>query len=107
MNDLIQQTEFEDTADCVKMFVCQLNAKHADKLDGLESSIRTVFGPDLAGNLDLSKNSLRFDLAAMVGRNAGLAQCRVLYGKCALPYEEMHLFMSHYGQYGVTNENNL
>ena len=82
----IAQAEIEDTDDCAQMFICSVNTKTAEKLDQTEQIIRNMFGNE---NLDLSKTSVRFDLAALVGKEVGIEQCQKLYGRCQMKYEDM------------------
>merc|ERR1711935_444234 len=93
-DDLIIQAEFQDFDDCAKMFVCQLNAKPEDSLNDVEKIINDLFGTNENGALDFSKPSALFDFAATVGRDAGLEQCKTLYARCQMPYQEMMKFMN-------------
>merc|ERR1711935_340316 len=88
--DLVFQAEFQDVDDCAKMFICQLGTKPEDNLDDIEQNIKNMFD----GALDVTKSSVLFDLAATVGRDAGLEQCKTLYARCQMPYDEMLQFMS-------------
>ena len=77
------------------MFLCQLSGKAKDKLNDVEKYLDdTLFGTNEEGTLDVLKLSVRFDLAAAVGRDAGTNQCQTLYARCQMPYEEMLVFMS-------------
>jgi hypothetical protein len=87
-------TVFQDIDDCAKMFICQLSTKPEDNLDGIEQNISSIFGTNEQGALDATKPSVLFDLAAIVGRNAGFEQCKTLYARCQMPYDEMLQFMS-------------
>ena len=78
------------------MFICQLNCKksaNGDNEDEIEVFYKDAFGPDENGALDVTRPSVRFDLAASVGRDAGLDMCLKLYGRCGMPYNEMLRFM--------------
>ena len=76
------------------MFICQIGTKSEDNLDDIEQNINSIFGTNEQGALDATKPSVLFDLAATVGRDAGLEQCKTLYAKCLIPYDEMLQFMS-------------
>ena len=71
------------------MFLCQLGAKPEDSLNYVEKDINGIFGTNQNGTLDVLKPSVLFDLAATVGRDAGLEHCQILYARCQIPYEEM------------------
>ena len=71
-----------DADDCAKMTVCLLNAKLAESLDEDERKLASLFGRK--GELDVSKVTVVFDLAAVVGKKAGKAQCERIYARC--PY---------------------
>ena len=87
-------SKFQDVDDCAKMFICQLGTKPEDNLDDIEQNIKNMFGTNEDGALDVTKSSVLFDLAATVGRDAGLEQCKTLYARCQMPYDEMLQFMS-------------
>ena len=81
--------------DCVKKYVCELNAKNDFKLDNLELHMKSTFGPPKTDEktLDYSKPSVKIDLAAMIGRSVGLGQCEIVYGRCSISYMEMKNFI--------------
>jgi hypothetical protein len=87
-------SKFQDVDDCAKMFICQLGTKPEDNLDDIEQNISSIFGTNEQGALDATKPSVLFDLAATVGRDAGFEQCKTLYARCQMPYDEMLQFMS-------------
>ena len=89
VDNLILQAEISDGEDCAKMFICQLNTKDVKDLDETEQDIHEMFGTNEQGSLDVAKTSVRFDLAAMVGREVGYEQCQKLYGKCQEKYDTM------------------
>lgn len=89
-NDLIVEAELQDTDDCAKMLICQLNAKtNEEPLDTTETLIKSMFGTDPNGGLDVTKSSVVFDLAATIGQHAGMKQCTLLYGRCDVPYKQL------------------
>ena len=91
-SDILLLSKFQDVDDCAKMFICQLGTKPEDNLDDIEQIINNMFGTN--EDLDVTKSSVLFDLAATVGRDAGLEQCKTLYAKCQMPYDKMLQFMS-------------
>ncbi len=82
VDDLIIQADLADVDDCAKMFLCELNSKDAVNMDKIETVAANMFG----SKIDLSAPSVRFDLAAMTGREVGVEQCKLLYGRCKVPY---------------------
>ena len=52
----------------------------------LPKTILSLFG---LGDLDVSKPTVEFDLAAKVGQKAGAGHCIEVYARC--PYNEMEL----------------
>ena len=99
--------DFQDFDDCAKMFVCQLGAKPEDSLNDVEKYINAMFGTNQNGALDFLKPSALFDFAATVGRDAGLEQCKTLYARCQMPFQEMTKFMNQKEVLGSFNENDL
>ena len=63
-NDMI----FKDQDDCSKRLVCELNAMRSNGqvLSQHEEVLANAFGN--SGELDVGKNSLEFDIAAVLGR---------------------------------------
>ena len=63
-NDMI----FKDQDDCSKRLVCELNAMRSDgqELSEHEKVLANAFGN--SGELDIGKDSLEFDMAAVLGR---------------------------------------
>ncbi len=77
---LINEAALEDEGDCAKKFVCEVHAKAFAALDETEQGIYMLFGTSEV--IDVSKDSVQFDLAALVGRKAGFAQCQKVYARC-------------------------
>ena len=59
---------FKDRDDCSKRLVCELNAMRSNGqvLSQHEEVLAKAFGN--SGELDVGKNSLEFDIAAVLGR---------------------------------------
>ena len=66
-NDMV----FKDQDDCSKRLVCELNAMRSDGqvLSEHEEVLADAFGN--SGELDIGKDSLEFDMAAVLGREVG------------------------------------
>merc|ERR1712183_976966 len=80
-NDMV----YKDQDDCSKRLVCELNAMRSN---GQElSDHETVFGN--ASELDIGKDSLEFDIAAVIGKEAGAKRCELSYRRCETPVAEM------------------
>ena len=94
-DDFVIEADIKDTDDCAKLLICQLNTKDEAKLDDMEKLIKNLFGTNEYGVLDVTKTTIRFDLAAVTGRLAGLEQCKTIYGRCSIPYNDMMKIMEH------------
>ena len=93
MTDELIQAYVDDVQDCNKMFVCELNTKDDAKLGNVELQMKNAFGLDANNNLDLTKETVGYDLAASVGKVAGLDRCKIFYGRCNVSYNEMKDFL--------------
>jgi F0F1-type ATP synthase membrane subunit c/vacuolar-type H+-ATPase subunit K len=72
----------DDADDCAKKLICSLSARDPRTLAQDEAVIVSIFGQ---GDLDVSKSTVEFDLAAIMGRKAGEAQCEKIYSRCVYP----------------------
>ena len=100
-NDMI----FKDQDDCSKRLVCELNAM---RRDGQELSEHEIVLADAFGNtgeLDVGKDSLEFDIAAVLGKEVnknkntfflkmyfiqvGAKRCELSYRRCETPVSQM------------------
>ena len=98
-DDLILNANVQDLDDCAKKFICELNAKDETILDDFELSMKSAFGVDKRGNLDVKSISARFDFAASVGQNAGNYQCKILFRRCTHSYKVLKgLYWNLYNQ---------
>jgi len=84
-NDMI----FKDQDDCSKRLLCELNARAAAgrSLSPNEELIAQAFGKN--NNLDINKETLEFDIAAVLGRKVGALRCELSYRRCTVSVEEM------------------
>lgn len=87
--ELIFAADFQDVDDCAKKLICELNAKNDSALDGIEVLIKSLFGYEKSGQLDVTKPSARFDFAAIVGLKSGFEQCKTLFSRCDSSYDAM------------------
>ena len=87
--ELIFAADFQDVDDCAKKFICEVNAKNDSALDGIEVLIKSLFGYEKSGQLDVTKPSARFDFAAIVGLKSGFEQCKTLFSRCDSSYDAM------------------
>ena len=62
------------------LFFSSLAARDARSLAEDEAVIVSLFGH---GDLDVSKSTVEFDLAAIMGRKVGENHCNVVYSRCA------------------------
>ena len=79
--EILLQASRNDEQDCAKKLVCVLNAQNDLAED--ETKIAQLFGK--SGNIDLSAVTVEFDLAALIGQQAGEYQCNTIYSRC--PYQ--------------------
>ena len=86
-DDLILKANVQDLDDCAKKFICELNAKDETILDDFELSMKSAFGVDKRGNLDVKSISARFDFAASVGQNGGNSLCKIVFRRCTHSYK--------------------
>ena len=68
-----------DADDCAKKLICSLAAKDVNTLAQDEAVIVSLFGQS---ELDVSKTSIEFDLAATMGRKVGSDHCNSVYSRC-------------------------
>jgi len=71
-----------DADDCAKKLICSLAARDPRSLAQDEAVIVGLFGH---GDLDVSKSTVEFDLAAIMGRKVGEVQCEKIYSRCVYP----------------------
>jgi len=83
----ILDASLNDEDDCAKKLVCSLNAQDIRTLQADEVVIATLFGK--SAGIDLSAATVEFDLAALMGRQTGKAQCDTIYARC--PYQTKDL----------------
>lgn len=87
LSNAILDASLNDADDCAKKLICSLNAKEVSTLASDESAIAELFGK--SGSIDVTAATAEFDLAALMGRLAGKAQCDTIYARC--PYEPKDL----------------
>jgi len=83
----ILDVSLNDEDDCAKKLVCSLNAQDIRTLQADEVVIASLFGK--SAGIDLSAATVEFDLAALMGRQTGKAQCDTIYARC--PYQTKDL----------------
>jgi len=86
-SNAILDVSLNDEDDCAKKLVCSLNAQDIRTLQADEVVIATLFGK--SAGIDLSAATVEFDLAALMGRQTGKAQCDTIYARC--PYQTKDL----------------
>ena len=69
-----------DNDDCAKKTICYVNALPESDITEETAPIRQIFGAD--DELNFNKGTVEFDVAALVGRNGGNAQCETVYSQC-------------------------
>jgi len=87
ISNAILDASLNDAEDCAKKLICSLTAKDANTLEADERILANVFGK--SAGIDLTSTTVEFDLAALMGRQAGKAQCDKIYARC--PYQTKDL----------------
>lgn len=87
MSNAILDASLNDGEDCAKKLICSLNAKDVNTLEADEQILANVFGK--TAGIDLTSTTVEFDLAALMGRHVGKAQCDTIYARC--PYQTKDL----------------
>ena len=70
-----------------KKMVCEINAMPYAALDKEMANIHNMFAQ--GGTIDVAADSVEFDLAAIMGRKAGAAQCQTIYRRCPYTVEQL------------------
>ncbi len=109
-NSVLTEENKKDADDCAKLLICHLNAKPIDDLDVSlllsqvsiwlvslkfcfvfhqeeEYAIATNFGQ--ADMVDVTQATVLYDVAALIGRKAGEAQCRTVYPRCVANVDDI------------------
>jgi len=86
-SNAILDASLNDAEDCAKKLICSLNAQDVKTLQADEAAIASLFGK--TAGIDLSSTTVEFDLAALMGRQAGKHQCDTIYARC--PYQSKDL----------------
>jgi len=79
VDEMFLSASQSDADDCAKKLICSLAARNPATLAEDESVISSLFGN---GDLDVSKSTVEFDLAAIMGRRVGVEQCSRVYARC-------------------------
>lgn len=88
------KASLDDSDDCAKAFVCQLNAQPA-RTTPMELFVYEYFGSNVKSTIDgqalinVLNPTVQFDLAAHVGRLGGAQQCQQVYARCPMPYKDL------------------
>jgi len=95
LSNAILDASLNDADDCAKKLICSLNAKEVSTLASDESAIAELFGK--SGSIDVTAATAEFDLAALMGRLAGKAQCDTIYARCSYePKDLMEIMRSEF-----------
>ena len=86
-DDAVLRASWEDIDDCAKKMVCEINAMPYAALDKEMANIHNMFAQ--GGTIDVAADSVEFDLAAIMGRKAGAAQCQTIYRRCPYTVEQL------------------
>ena len=78
MAEVLLDASLNDADDCGKKLICILNAQESLAED--EAKIAQLFGK--TESIDLSAVTVEFDVAALMGKKVGEAQCETIYNRC-------------------------
>jgi len=78
MAEVLLDASLNDADDCGKKLICILNAQESLAED--EAKIAQLFGK--TESIDLSAVTVEFDVAALMGKKVGEAQCETIYSRC-------------------------
>ena len=81
----------KDQDDCFKMLLCETFAKSRPETE-VESVLKEVFGGNNI-NVDVSKATAMFDMAALTGARGGMDKCHKFYKRCDTPVPAMLLMI--------------
>ena len=84
---ILSEASLEDEGDCAKKYVCEVHAKALSALDETEMAIYHLF--ESGETVDVSRDTVQFDLAAAVGRLAGFEQCQKVYARCEMDNDQL------------------
>jgi len=82
ISTILAEAQLDDESDCAKKMVCEVHAKAVSALDATEAAVYQLFGEREV--IDVSKETVQFDLAAMVGARGGAKQCHRVYKRCTM-----------------------
>jgi hypothetical protein len=85
---IMLEASLDDAQDCAKKLVCTINAKPTHAHGPEEKAIYSIFGNQVE-SLDVSQDTVEFELAALMGRRVGVSQCNKIYARC--PFEQKTL----------------
>ena len=108
-DDILDETELflsasiEDVDDCVKSYLCQLNAPDVspDFLTDLDFMIKEAFptmtrgDDDVCDSISYKSPTVEFDLAALIGSNSDMEHCGKIYARCSIPFPDISLSMKN------------
>lgn len=86
-HEMFLKASLLDVDDCAKNLVCQLSTKSIESMDALERTVFAIYGQD--ASIDLSRADVEFQLAANIGRQAGIQQCLNIYARCPWDYRQL------------------
>jgi len=94
LSSAILDISLNDAEDCVKKLICSLNAQDVNTLEADEQILANVFGK--TAEIDLTSTSVEFDVAALIGRQVGEAQCNKIYARCHDQTKDLMEVMRNY-----------
>ena len=80
----LRQAHLEDSSDCVKRFVCEIQSKNEQDLAWDENLFKKIISSDV----DYESPILQFQLAADLGTKKS-DRCSEVYNRCTLAYSDI------------------
>ena len=88
----LRSAHFEDSSDCVKRLLCELQSKSED-LSWDEILIQNMIEP----KIDYTDPTLQFSLAVDLGRKQDALQCSIVYSRCVFDSDDIMELMRQRG----------
>ena len=89
----LRSAHVEDSSDCVKRLLCELQSKNDVDLSWDELLIKGA----ISSAIDYTSSTLQFQLAVDLGRRQGLEQCATVYSRCSFDADDIMEMMRQRG----------
>ena len=89
----LRSAHIEDSSDCIKRLLCELQSKNDVDLSWDELLIKGA----ISSAIDYTSPTLQFQLAVGLGRRQGLDQCSTVYSRCSFDSDDIMEMMRQRG----------